>query len=170
MPQKLAADISVPKFKAWRASWEDFAKLCNVNSMKLVRQQSLLWSLMSLDIRKVLEKVIQVSDKECPAAEILHKIKAHLRKKRNVVVDTRDLEKRKQREGETFQEYLIAVTDLAEEADVTADHCDTCQKTCLDRRLASHIILGIKDGETRRKLLPLSPFPTLDKIKKICRA
>ncbi len=168
-PQKLAADISVPKFKAWRASWEDYAKLCNVNSMKLDRQQSLLRSLMSLDMRKVLEKVIQVSDKDCPA-EILQKIETHLRKKRNVVVDTRDLEERKQREGETFQEYLITVTDLAEEADVTADHCDDCQKTCLDRRLASRIISGIRDGETRRKLLALSPFPTLDKVKEICSA
>ncbi len=168
-PQKLAADISVPKFKAWRASWEDYAKLCNVNSMKLDRQKSLLRSLMSLDMQKVLEKVIQVSDKDCPA-EILQKIETHLRKKRNVVVDTRDLEERKQREGETFQEYLIAVTDLAEEADVTADHCNDCQKTCMDRSLASRIISGIRDGETRLKLLALSPFPTLDKVKEICSA
>ncbi len=117
----------------------------------------------------MLEKIIQVSDKDCPAV-ILHKIETHLRKKRNVVVDTRDLEERKQREGETFQEYLISVTDLAQEVDVMADHCNDCQKTCLDRRLASRIILGIRDGETRRNLLTFSPFPTLDKVKKICSA
>ncbi len=168
-PPKLDADTSVPKFKAWRASWEDYAKLCNVDAMKLDRQQSLLRSLLSLEMRKVLEKVIRVTDKDCPA-DILQKIETHLRKKRNVVVDSRDLEDRKQREGETFQEYLIAVTDLAEEADVTAGHCDACQKTCLDRRLASRIISGIRDGETRRKLLALSPFPTLDKVKEICSA
>ena len=91
-------------------------------------------------------------------------------KKRNVVVDSKDLEDSKQQEGETFQEYLITVTDHAEEANVIAGHCDACQKTCLDRRLASHIISGIRDGETRRKLLVLSPFPTLDKVKDICSA
>ncbi len=118
-------------------------------------------------MRKVLEKAIHVMNKDCPAY-ILQKIETHLRKKRNVVADSRDLEDRKQREGETFQEYLIAVTCLVEEADVTAGHCDACQKTCLDMRLASRIISGIRDGETRRKLLDLSPFPTLDKVKEIC--
>ncbi len=49
-PKKLAADISVPKFEAWRASWEDYTKLCNVNSIKLDHQQLLLRSLMSLDM------------------------------------------------------------------------------------------------------------------------
>ncbi len=66
-PPKLNADISVPKFKTWTASWEDYAKLWNVDAMKLDRQKSLLRSLLSLEIFKVLEKVIRVTDKDCSA-------------------------------------------------------------------------------------------------------
>ena len=71
-------------------------------------------------------------------------------------------EERKQEVGESFDAFLIAIKTLARDADL----CDSC----LDRRLVTKIMSGIRDKETRMKLLAISPLPDLQKVIDLCRS
>ncbi len=75
---------------------------------------------------------------------------------------------REQNEGEDFDTYLIAIQQLAQDADLAADHCHECKTKCIDRRLAARIISGIMDDSTRTKLLRETEFPSKDRVVSIC--
>ena len=68
----------------------------------------------------------------------------------------------RQQEGESFDSFLIAIKELAADAELCP--------SCLDDRVTTRIMSGIRDKETRRKLLALRPFPTLLHAVDICRS
>ena len=67
----------------------------------------------------------------------------------------------KQAFSESFDAFLIAMKTLARDADL----CDSC----MDRRLVTKIMSGIRDKETRMKLLAISLLPDLQKVTDLCR-
>ncbi len=168
-PPKLEPETSVSKFKAWRKAWDDYAQMCKLNDLTLEEQQVLLRSCLSLAMRDVLEECIGVNPKQVPD-EILDDIGKFIRKKRSVVLDMVAFDNRKQKEGENFDSYLVAVQQLAQDADVAHDHCKACKMKCLDRRLAGRLISGIRDDKTRTKLMEEEKFPSRDKVVELCSA
>ena len=164
-PPKLAADISLSKFKSWKATWLDFAKLSKIDEMSEEEQRSLLKSHLSLEMRGVLEHVIILDETtDTTPAAILDKIEENIRKKRNVTVDLVNFDNRKQKHGETAENYLVSIRELAADANLTADHCNDCKKKCMERRLTARLISGIHNESTRQKLLAISPFPPLQTV------
>ena len=67
----------------------------------------------------------------------------------------------KQRHGEAFGNICVAVKKQADEADL----CDHCIQT----RIYTNIMVGIKNQELRQKLLTNTPFPELKTVVGICR-
>jgi hypothetical protein len=63
--------------------------------------------------------------------------------------------------NETFDDFVIRLKRLAGTAELCA-HCS-------DERLATRVMAGVRDGESRRKLLSLPPFPTLQQAVNLCR-
>ena len=161
-PPKMQADITLAKFKSWKATWLDFAKLSKMSEMPEEEQRSLLKSHLSLEMRGVLEHVIVIDESidKTPEA-ILDKIEDNIRKKRNVTVDLVAFDNRKQKPNETAENYLVAIKELAADANLTDSHCPDCKKVCIERRLTARLISGISSEQTRQKLLAMSPFPTL---------
>ena len=49
----------------------------------------------------------------------------------------------------------MAIRKIAENADLCEGHCPECTKTCIGFRIATKIVSGIKDTETRTKCLAL---------------
>ena len=47
----------------------------------------------------------------------------------------------------------MAARQIAENADLCEGHCLECTKTCIGLRIATKIVSGIKDTETRTKCL-----------------
>ena len=164
-PPKLAADISLSKFKSWRSTWQDYAKLSKMDGMEEGQQRSLLKSHLTQDMRGVLEHVIVIDESvdKTPDA-ILDKIEENIRKKRNVTVDLVKFDTRTQMQFESAETYLVAIRELAADANLTVDHCNDCKKKCLERRLTARLISGIHDEGTQKKLLTISPFPKLDQV------
>ena len=164
-PPKLAADISLSKFKSWKATWLDFAKLSKIDKMSEEEQRSLLKSHLSLEMRGVLEHVIILDETTgTTPTVILEKIEENIRKKRNVTVDLVNFDNRKQKHGETAENYLVSIRELAADANLTADHCNDCKKKCMERRLTARLISGIHNESTCQKLLAISPFPPLQTV------
>ncbi len=168
-PAKLLPEMSVSKFKAWRKAWDDYAHMCRVDKMQLEEQQALFRTTLSLEMRDVLEERIGVDPQHGPE-KILDEIEKFIRKKRSVVLDMVEFDRRTQHTDENFDAYLVAVQQLAADADLTHGHCNECKVKCLDRRLAGRLISGIRDEKTRTKLLEEEKFPSRDKVVEICCA
>lgn len=110
---------------------------------------------MCLDpsMQQVVEVVLNIS----PTAnttpdDVLNSISDYVRSKRNVALDRVAFEERRQGPAETFDDFYIGLRRLAESAELCG--------TCLDSRLATRIIAGVRDSETKKKLLALSLFPS----------
>ncbi|KAG7169936.1 hypothetical protein Hamer_G019755 [Homarus americanus] len=72
-------------------------------------------------------------------------MEAYLRGQRNVIVDQRDFHSRVQEPGETFDDFLCAVKDIA-------NFCDFCE-SCIDNRLRDRIVVGTRDEEELKHML-----------------
>lgn len=85
----------------------------------------------------------------------------YLREQRNVILDRRDFNLRRQGEGETFDDFLCSHKELA-------GFCDFCEH-CMDDRLRDQIIVGIRDEETLKRLMEVKSVSLMQAID-ICRA
>ena len=85
----------------------------------------------------------------------------YLREQRNVVLDRREFNLRRQEQGESFDEFVCALKELA-------DLCDFCTK-CIDDRIRDQIVSGVQDEETLKRLLEVKDV-SLKKAIDICRA
>ena len=77
----------------------------------------------------------------------------YFRSKRNIAVDKVAFHKRKQEEGETFDKFYVALTKLAENAEI----CSTCR----EEQLVTKIMCDMINTTTKKKLLAISPTPSL---------
>jgi hypothetical protein len=64
--------------------------------------------------------------------------------------------------SETFDEFYIYLKHLVDAADVCG--------TSIDARMATSIMAGICDTETKKKLQTINSFPTAQDIVNICRS
>ena len=109
---------------------------------------------LSIEMRATLQLAIGIdNDDDITVTAIFDRIQEHVRGKRNVTLDRIALEERKQEEGEPFGQFYIALREIANNADL-------CQH-CIDDRLTTRIMSGIRDPETRRQLLTYTPPPLL---------
>ena len=114
-------------------------------------------------MRAVLQIAIGIdSDEDISVATIFDQIQEYVRAKRNVTLDRVALEERKQEECETFDQFYISLREIANNADLC--------KICIDDRLTTRIMSGIRDPETRRKLLAYTHPPSLQTTIDICRS
>ena len=77
--------------------------------------------------------------------EMIEKIREWLREQRNIVRDKVAFQERKQKEGESFNKFFVALNDIAA-------NCNLC-KYCSDDRFITSIIAGVCDPVLREKLL-----------------
>ena len=78
------------------------------------------------------------------------------------VTNRYDLACRKQEEGESFDQYLVALKSLADDAEL-------CER-CSDTQVTTLVINGVRNHDARRKLLALKKFPSLAEATDVCRA
>ena len=162
-PEQMPADITLRDLSAWRGSWDDFAELEQLERFPVSQQRAMLRTHLTVEIRAVLQLAIGIdTDDASSVSDILDAIHGYVRSKRNVTLDRVALEERRQELGETFDEYYIALREIANNADLC--------KVCIDDRLTTRIMAGIRDPEIRRKLLAHTPRPPLQTTKNICRS
>ena len=113
------------------------------------------------DARATLAHAIPVAD-TANVDELLNAIGAHFRRQRNIALSCVQCEERKQQHGETFDRFFVGLKELAADADLCA--------TCLDARLITRIMSGVRSEALRKKLLAIDPFPALKDVLAVCRA
>ena len=85
-----------------------------------------------------------------------------MRKNRNIAIDRIAFERRVQRNGESFNDYLVEIKKLARLADLC--------RHCMDNRILTKLMSGLQDGETKEELLTKVPAPSLEDAIDLCRA
>ena len=127
-PEPMAADITLRELAAWRRSWEDFLELEQLDRLPARQQRAMLRTSLSIEMRATLQLAIGIdNDDDITVTAILDRIQEHVRSKQNVTLDRIALEERKQEEGEPFDQFYIALREIANNADL-------CQH-CIDDRL-----------------------------------
>ena len=82
--------------------------------------------------------------------EILDGIAVYITSKRNVALDRVAFHECRQLATETFDQFYIRLRRLF----ISAELCGNCN----DQRIATRIILGIHDDESKKKLVGFSPI------------
>ena len=161
LPSKLQTSVSLREFRIWRSAWDDYAKLSHAGNLKNEEQVAEFRMCLSDSMREVVQHAIGVADGDDVDA-ILDKIDAHLRSQKNIAIDRARFEERRQQEAEPFDAFLVALKQLSADAELC--------KVCIDERLTTRIMTGIRDARVRRKLLATKPFPNLIQAVNICRS
>ena len=94
-------------------------------------------------------------------AQIITALKAHVDGQINKTVERRNLRQRKQQPGESFDDFLVSLRELAKT-------CNFCNSECLQKAIRDQIIEGLSDGETVQDLLQTKDLK-LDQTITKCR-
>ena len=168
----LRAGPNEPKWShwvEWRAEWDDFVILNESTFQKAdwKQKRAALRAHFTPEFKKVFEEAIEGSFSpntagEPSITEYLSAIEKYVKDMRNLMIDRRDFFSRKQKRGETFEQFLVELKTLSKQA-------EACEK-CLGCTLTTLITLGVEDASLQRKLLEMRPEPTLQEVIDKCRA
>ena len=157
---RLVCSASLREFSSWREKYEGYRLLTGLDSLPVKEQRAALLTLLDDEWTRIVRYSLDVDD-GTNVDDLLDKMESHLRSQRSVIVDRKEFHTRQQADGEPFDEYLMALRELAE-------FCDFCAH-CTDDRFRDRIVTGIRCDETVRLLLS-EPALTLQKAIDICRA
>ena len=156
----LISTASLRDFEAWKNKFEGFCLLTGLEGLPPDQQRAALLSTLDDDWVRVVRFGLDVGD-NASMSDVIDAMQAYLRRQRNIVIDRQEFHKRVQQPGESVDEFLCALREIA-------SFCDFCDH-CTDDRFRDHLVLGVLDEEARRRMLE-SPNLTLKKALDICRA
>ena len=162
-PPSLAGNTDHKAFRRWRRIWDNYATVTKLADLQQPEQLAQLKSVLSPDFLSQMVHVMGIAENTpAPINEVMDNIATYLRGQRNLALDRLHLFNRRQKGSETFAEYYAALKEAAEDADTANVNEDTL--------LATLILVGIKDDETRQKLLEEEEAPNLERTRAICQA
>ena len=158
---RLHEGASLREFACWRDKFDGYAIITGLSSLHQKTQTAALMSLLDDHWTRTLRHGLDVNINTSDINSILDSMERHLRQQRNIILDRRDFYSRQQEDGEPFDDYLVALREIAQ-------FCDFCTH-CFESQLRDRIVMGIRDEETLRALLSENNL-TLQATVSICRA
>ena len=148
-------------FQAWHQQWlayRSLSGLCNESAAKQVQALQLCFSRETLHI---VENLGLTTAQQKDQAQTIAALKAYVDGRVNETIERRNLRQRKQHIGESFDDFLISLRELAKT-------CHFCSNDCLQKALRDQIIEGLLDGDVIQELLQEKTLTLDDTIGK-CR-
>ena len=160
--QQLTASVTKCELKTWRVVWDSLANQISLESYPIQQQFGALLTRMSVDLLQLLELKCDVNlkDNSQTPKTVLDKLDAYLGTLEHAARDRLHFNKRIQQEGETINQFYMALEKLATQADI-------CKK-CRDHVMSVQLLGGLRNDDIRRELLKLDPFPDLKDVLKKC--
>ena len=177
----LLSSSTMSDFIAWEEAWSDYAQCQHLASQDRETRLSALRSTLDEDIRRFIRQGVISLPPNPDVPDVLVALKAWLRRQRNPLLDRLDFYQRRQQAGESFDSFFTSLHELSKACDFTDTTlcsdcsgrvCGDCHQALTNRKaetMRDVLVIGIKDDETRHKLLARSSL-TLDEAIKICRA
>ena len=117
---------------------------------------------MDVSMQRVVEFTLCIKPDEMHTTEdIIEKIRQHVRNKRSIALDLVAFAECRQEATESFDDFHIRLTGLAEAADLTVD---------AEKWMTVRILVGSRDAEAKQKLFAMKSFPTLQQAVDTCRS
>jgi hypothetical protein len=149
--EKLHGDASLAQLRSWRNRWNDFCHFNQLNAYPVNEQMAAFRMALDPAMQQVVEVALGIlPTSPLSPSDVIDRITDHVRSKRNIALDRVAFDECRQHTSESFDDFYIRLGTLADAADMCA--------ACLDSRMATRIMAGIRDTETRRKLLALIHF------------
>ena len=150
--------LSPKEWKLWKQQWLNYALLANLTSYTGEYQVALLLHTMG---PKYLEIFSSFENQTNDIKAVIKQFEAYAIGETNESYERYIFNQRKQREGEKFEDFLSALRVLAQT-------CNFC-KCLTDSIMRDRIIVGIRNAETRKKLLQEREL-TLHRCIDICKS
>lgn len=162
-PQPLVIDNNIAEnWKLFKLKWENFAIITSLADQPMKYQIAMLLHVLGDEALKAYHGFqFSKPEKDRTVEDILEHFEEFAVGEINVTYQRFLLNRRDQKEGETFENFLADVRTLIK----TCDYCQTCFSSILRDRL----VLGIKDPDTQGALLRERKL-TLEKCIDICRS
>ena len=158
-------DIQVDRgsdFEAWKDQWTSYCTLSGLAGESAATKVQVLTLCLSRETLAIVNNLGLTPEQRQDASAIITAIKRHIDSHINESVKRCNLRRRTQQPGETFDDYLVALRELAK-------MCNFCSEQCTQKSIRDQTIEGILDGDTTEQLLK-EPNLSLDTAITICRA
>ena len=160
-PQRL--DLTTDRGDAWhtwKVRWDDYVMLTDLTKASSAIQMAKLRSCLSDDTLRVVRS-FELPEGQDTMVNILKRLEEYAKGQVNEVIERRHFNSRAQQEGETLDDYLVALKELA----TTCNFCTNCRDSLMRDRL----VIGLRDAATIQKLCAI-PKLSLHQAIEICRA
>ena len=148
-------------FQAWHQQWLAYRSLSGLSAEPAAKQVQALQLCFSRETLNVVDNLGLTTDERKDQALIIAALKRHVEGRVNETIERRNLRRRTQQVGESFDDYLVSLRELAKT-------CNFCNNDCLQKAIRDQIIEGLLDGEIIQELLRVKDL-TLDQAITKCR-
>ena len=153
-------DLEVDKgsdFKAWNAQWRAYKTLSGLSGEDATKQADVLRLCLSRDTLTTVDNLGLTKEQEDDPDAIVEALRRHVEGQINVTVERRNFRKRKQQLGETFDDFLCSLRELAKT-------CQFCNDACTQHNIRDQIIEGLTDSETVQELIKVQRLTLPDTV------
>merc|ERR1711911_460848 len=165
--EKLTARFSFQEFEKWRRKWNEHCSMSGYARFTRYNQLACFHACIAPDMEETLESLDITENSTLTVDEILDVVQEYLRLLRNAVIDRYAFLDCEQREGESFNSFLIRLNTLAASARLCRAHAT--REECEEFTRVAAIIRGIRNPEMKNKHLAIHPFPSLQEVISVCR-
>ena len=149
-------------FKAWKTQWEAYLSLSGLGSQDQAKQAQALTLCFTRETLTIVENLGLSTAQRGKIKDIIAAIQRHVDGQVNESVERRHFRQRKQQQGESFDDFLVSLRELAKT-------CKFCSDECTQKSIRDQIVEGLLDGDTVEDLLKESEL-TLEATISKCRA
>ena len=143
----------------WKRRFQQFREASGLDESAETKQVSTFLYCLGEESEAVLTSTNATSEERKEYKKVVEKFDSYFQVRKNVIFERARFNKRKQQSGETAEEYIMVLYDLAE----CCDYGDTKEAMIRDR-----LVAGIRDHALSEKLQTDSKL-TLDTAKKTIR-
>ena len=148
-------------FTAWQKQWLAYGSLSGLSGESAAKQVQALQLCFSRETLNIVENLGLTETERQDQARIIAALKQHVDGRINETIERRNLRRRIQQIGESVDDYLVSLRELAKT-------CNFCNNDCLHKAIRDQIIKGLSDGEIIQELLQVKDL-TLDQAITKCR-
>ena len=129
-------------FKAWKTQWDAYCNLSGLKDQNQAMQVQALTLCFSRETIMIVDNLGLSVGQRGKVKNIIESIQEHI----NKLVERRNFRHRKQQLGETFDDFLVSLRELAKT-------CKFCSEECTQKNIRDQIIEGLIDGDAVETLL-----------------
>ena len=119
-------DLNVDRgtdFKAWKAQWEAYFSLSGLDGQSNAKQVQALTLCFSRETVTIVDNLGLTTKQLRKTTEIIAAIERYVQGQINESVERRNFRRRVQQEGETFDDFLVSLRELAKTCSFCSDEC-----------------------------------------------